>query len=121
MALAEAMYGDSPGAQEGFERKLEDLRKQLAGLEPSVLELLLVERIVLCWVQVNHADMRFVTQQKSLTFEQAEYYMRRQDRALKRFLQACKALAQIRKLLRPNIQLNVAEKQINILEAVQSK
>ena len=36
-------------------------------------------------------------------------------RGLRRFLQACKALAQVRKLLGPNIQINVAEKQLNVM------
>jgi len=34
-----------------------------------------------------------------------------------RFLDAVKALAQVRKLLGPNLQVNTADKQINILDA----
>ena len=39
------------------------------------------------------------------------------DRAARprRLTNACKALAQIRKLLGPNIQINVAEQQVNVM------
>ena len=39
----------------------------------------------------------------------------RQDRTQRRLTNACKALAQIRKLLGPNIQINVAEQQVNVM------
>ena len=44
-----------------------------------------------------------------------ECLQRRQDRTQRRFTNACKALAQIRKLLGPNIQINVAEQQVNVM------
>ena len=43
-----------------------------------------------------------------------ECLQRRQDRTQRRLTNACKALAQIRKLLGPNIQINVAEQQVNV-------
>ena len=43
-----------------------------------------------------------------------EFLQRRQDRTQRRLTNACKALAQIRKLLGPNIQINVAEQQVNV-------
>ena len=43
-----------------------------------------------------------------------DHRIRRHDRAHGRFLSACKALAQIRKLLGVNVQINIAEKQVNV-------
>lgn len=92
------------------------LRAELAGPEPTPLESVLVDRIVCCWIQANHADMVYANQLKnSLTLKQMEYYQKTQDRATKRFLIACKTFAQVRKLLRPNIQVNIAEKQVNMM------
>ena len=43
------------------------------------------------------------------------FLQERLDRAHKRLLTAVKALAQVGKLLGPNIQVNVAEKQVNVM------
>jgi len=60
--------------------------------------------------------MIYVNQLKSsLTLKQMEYYQKTQDRATKRFLIACKTFAQVRKLLGPNIQINIADKQVNMM------
>ena len=102
--------------QTGLNAKIEQMRKELGGPAPSPLEQMLVERIICCWLQVNEADRSFRTREGGGTLAQGEYWQRRLDRAHRRFLQSIKALAQIRKLLGPNVQVNVAEKQINIMD-----
>ena len=94
-------------------RHAEHLRAGLAGSDPSDLELLLIERICCCWLAVQHADV-VEFECGGATLPEGEYVQRRHDRAHRRFLSACKALAQVRKLLGPNIQVNVAEQQVNI-------
>ena len=46
-----------------------------------------------------------------------ECLQRRQDQTQRRLTNACKALAQIRKLLGPNIQINVAEQEVNVMSS----
>ena len=50
-----------------------------------------------------------------LGLQWAEFYQRRIDRAQKRFLSAIKALALVRRLQLPAVQVNIGEKQMNIV------
>ena len=87
---------------ESARRKAEQLRAELAGPAPSPLERLLIERIVSCWLQVNYADSSYA-QLKGATPAQHTAALRRQNSAQQRYLQAVKALATVRKLLRPGL------------------
>lgn len=42
--------------QETLPGRLAKLRRELLGPSPSPIERLLVDRIVICWMQVHHAD-----------------------------------------------------------------
>lgn len=114
-ALIRAFAGNDLLVADGLQGKVNQWREKLAGLQASALEALLVERILCCWIQAHHADYVFAVR-RDATLAQAEFLMRRQDQANRRFLQACKALAQVRRLLGPNIQVNIAEKQINVVD-----
>ena len=63
---------------------------------------LLVERVVVCWLQVYHADAA-AAQAENHTFVQGDYNQRRQDRAHRRFLSAVKTLATVRRLALPTL------------------
>ncbi len=110
----EAMTGRNKLAREGYERRADELRRELLASGDSPLERLLVDRIIACWLQVSHADITYATLLKanSHTFRQGAYYSDRQDRAHARFLKATRALATVRKLLVPAVQINVTERQI---------
>ncbi len=74
-----------------------------------------MERIVACWLQVAYADhhaARF--EQQGGRFVQGEYWQRQQDRAHRRYLSAIRTLAQVRRLLQPAVQVNIAENQVNV-------
>lgn len=90
------------------------MRGELAGPNPTPLESLLVGRVVACWLQVQDADLRYVQGQKECNIAQGEYNQRRQDRAHKRYLSAIRTLARVRKLALPVLQINIAERQVNI-------
>jgi hypothetical protein len=92
---------------EALTRKLELLRGELAGPNPTPLERLLVERVVACWLQVNDADIRLTQNEPKLTLAQGEYHHRNRDRAHRRYLAALKALALVRKLAIPVLQVNM--------------
>jgi len=117
LSLIRAVAGKDVLVREALTRKLELMRAELAGPQPTPLERLLVERIVACWLQVQDADVRYAQGQKDCTFAQGEYYQRRQDRAHKRYLSAIRALALVRKLALPILQVNVARQQVNVAHA----
>jgi len=102
--------------REAIKRKLAALREELEGPTPSPTERLLVDRIVACWLQVQDADLRYA-QAGNCSFAQADYHLRRQDRAHRRFLTAMKTLATVRKLGLPVLQVNIGENQVNVANA----
>jgi hypothetical protein len=78
------------------------LKAELAGPEPTPLERLLVDQVVLAWLQSNCAAII----DGSLaglagSSKEADDAQMRHDRAQKRYLSALKTLATVRKLLRP--------------------
>ena len=75
----------------------------------------LIERIVISWVEASRADLVAATSMKGeAPLKERQHHLKVQDRATRRFLNSCKALAQIRKLLGPNIQVNIADRQVNV-------
>ena len=86
--------------RETVERKLQEMRVELAGTNPSPLEKLLVERIAACWLQLNHADTAFVGNQAASESIRKEL-LKRQESAQRRYVNAIKQLAQLRKLVSP--------------------
>jgi hypothetical protein len=108
-----AASGEDLAFREALARKLELLRAELAGPDPTPVERLLVERIVACWLQVQDADIRYA-QAKNLSIDWGEYYQRRMDRAHRRYLSALKTLALVRRLAVPVLQVNIARKQVNV-------
>jgi hypothetical protein len=105
--------GQDLAFREAVLRKLELLREELAGPNPTPVEKLLVERAVTCWLQVQFAELR-VAQAKNLTIVQGDYHQRLIDRAHRRYLSALKTLAMVRKLALPVLQVNIAKKQVNV-------
>jgi hypothetical protein len=88
---------------ESTQRKAAQLRAELAGPQPSPLERLLVERIVSSWLQTNYADSAYAQLPKGANPAQHTAALQRQNSAQQRYLQALKALATVRKLLRPGL------------------
>ena len=113
-ALIRAATGENLSFREALILKLDLLRAELAGPAPAPLERLLVDRVVACWLQLHLADLFLAQQGTKLTLAQAEYHQRTRDRAHQRFLSGIKALALIRKLVVPVLQVNIAKKQINL-------
>jgi len=120
-ALVELWAGDSALTRAGLRRKLAAMRGELAGPEASPLERLLVERVVACWLQSYHADFAYAGALKELPPKEAEHYQRRQDRAARQYLKALRNLAEVRRLLVPTVQVNIAKRQVNIAGHVNSE
>jgi hypothetical protein len=71
-------------------------------------------QIVVWWLQMQYADALFTQNQGKVSLKLGDYQQRRQDRAARRDLAAIKALAQVRRLLVPVVQVNFAERQVNL-------
>jgi hypothetical protein len=113
--LLERSSGDNVLLREGLALGLQQKREEIAGPNPSSLEVLLAERIVICRLQLEQAEVDYASRLGKLTISQDEYHQRRVDRLHKRYLSAIRELAQVRKLLKPHVaQINVAEKQVNL-------
>jgi hypothetical protein len=94
--------------------RLRIMREELAGNNPTPLEILLAERIALCWHHVHLCECVVAQNAGSMSLAQAAYHGKRLDSAHKRYLSSIKALAQVRKLQLPNVQVNIGEKQVNV-------
>jgi hypothetical protein len=115
-AWVRTLAGTDLVSQELLERQATALKAQLAGPSPTPLEHLLVERIVVCWLQVQQAELRAAERlrHQSPVLSHAEEH--RLDKVHRRFLTAVKTLAQVRKLLRRGaaVQVNIAQQQVNM-------
>ena len=99
IAWVELIVKENLSTRELVYYKLRELKVQLHGPTPSALERLLVERVIVCWLQVHHYELlaaRNAAEEMGLD----DSNQKQVDRAHKRFLAAIRALATVRKLLR---------------------
>jgi len=99
---------------EGVRMQAREMLQDLAGSDPSPLEGVLCRRITCNWLHVHFLEIEFSKAVKAGKDDRANMYQRWLSSAEKRLLQSVKALAQTRRLLGPNVQVNIAEKQINV-------
>ncbi len=116
---SEAFVGSGP--DKAFSRELvrHDLGKVKAGLaQPGdgALEGLLIERIAVAWLAAQYADGLMAQNMAvpGISRQAAESLQARAEKAERRFLRAVEVLARVRRLRLPAVQLNVADKQINV-------
>jgi hypothetical protein len=101
-ALLTLASGQSLLAREALSRRMNQLEEDLAGPSPSPLEQLLVQRVVLTWAQAHLGDLDVLQAQLNGS-PQGPHLQRRQDSSHRRYLTAIKALATVRKLLKPGL------------------
>lgn len=92
----------------------DELRRSLAGPDPTPLERLLCDRVVCCWLQVMYAEREVAWRSKPGTsWRESQYAERQLERSNRMLLRAVKALAMVRRLELPALQVNIGEKQLN--------
>ena len=101
--------------REATRRELEAMRADLLGDEPTALERVLVDRVVVDWLAALEADTDRAGWTGG-TIADGEYRERRADRAHGRLMRSLKTLAAVRRLVGPSVQINVAERiqQVNV-------
>lgn len=92
--------------------KIADMTSELCGPNPTPLETLLVERVCTCWLTLAYFEMAYT--QGEFSINQANFHLKRIDGAHRRYLDSIKALATVRKLQLPTVQVNIGEKQVNV-------
>ena len=109
----------NPLIQEALHSKLNALRREIGGPDPSPLEDLLARRIAACWLQVHYLETIYAVnvENNGLSGRWSESMQRSIDRAQRRYLSAIRTLVQVRRLLAPMVQVNIAEKQVNIAQS----
>jgi len=113
VSMTKSIAGKNLGFREDVRCKLDRLRAELSGDNPTSVERVLVERVVACWLQVQDAELR-AAQATDASIKQADFHQRRMDATNRRFLAAVKTLALVRKLAVPVLQVNIAKKQVNV-------
>jgi hypothetical protein len=103
-------------SEEAISQTLDKVRSELEGPNPAPIERLLAERASLCWALVNWYET-LLQLAENMSIAQADHYQRKIGRAHGRFLSAVRALAQVRKLALPTLQLNIAKNQVNMAGA----
>ena len=98
-------------------RSLARMRTELDGPAPTPTERLLVDRVVTCSVWLSCLDERLAQAFKERDTTAQRHLERLVDGAHRRYLLALKTLAQVRRLIVPVVQLNLAKQQVNVVVA----
>jgi len=93
---------------ESIQRELDRRRQELAGEDPTPLEKQLVDRIVACWLALQHAEMMAASTAEH-TLPQREHYLKRLDAAERRHMAAVSQLSKVRELLPRKVKVVVKE------------
>jgi hypothetical protein len=114
--LIKTVTGDNVWYEESTRKYLANMREKLSLPGDGELEKLLVTQVVLCWFALSSAQTcRAQKWRPGIATESADFWDRHVSRLNNDFLKVCKALATVRRLLFP-VQVNIAEKQINIVK-----
>jgi hypothetical protein len=91
--------------RESVERKLDALKDELSVPDQSALEALIIERVMISWLQAGTADAQ-LAQADDVSKATAYTRQRRVDQSNRRFLAASRQLATVRKLLKETAEIS---------------
>ena len=96
-----AAAGD-PLTEEALVARLDSMRRELGGPEPTSIEVLLIERVVSSWILLELLNSAYLTHgaksQQQVPHSFAKFYLDWQEKVHRRFLSAIKHLAKVRQL-----------------------
>lgn len=105
----------SKGTQALIEANYKGIRCELDYERANALERMLIDHVALCWLRLQCVEQRYTnTTSQRIGIPQADYWERRLSAAQQRYLRAVEILARIRRLRLPTMQVNIADKQVNI-------
>ncbi len=106
----------NPLSLTAYERRFKEMQNELGYKTASPLERLLIERIVWCWYHLQNAEAYYLKQMSGSSLAVAGYAQQGLDRAQKRYIHAVQSLAVVRRLQIPAVQVNIGEKQVNVIQ-----
>ncbi len=117
--LIKTAAAGEPLKEEALLARLDLMRSEIAGSNPTPLEVLLVEKIVAMWMLtellelLNTAQLTTVPKSQRVDHKFLKFYLRWHEQTHRQLLNAIKGLAQVRRLQSgiPNSQTNV---QVNL-------
>jgi hypothetical protein len=118
------LIGEDVWERAKTELRLRELRAELEGRNASILVRLLVTRVIVCWVNLASIEATAEHDLSAASERRIEWWQRRIERAQRMYVGAIKALAQVRRLQLPVVQVNVAAaggQQINMAAPVQKQ
>ena len=89
--------------QQAMLRFASDLRTRLAGANPTALDYLLAERVVLAWVFMNFCDLQYVSNIEKLAADRSLFHFKRIEMANRNLMAACRTLAKVKKAKLPDV------------------
>ena len=102
-----------PKTKASLKEELCEVAAELAGPSPSPVERVLAKTAATAWFAYRYCEASNAASgaEGGMSLAQAEFAQRRMDRALRRLLSTLKALAAVRRLAVPTVQINVAHRQ----------
>ena len=117
--LVKTISAEEPLMEEALEARMQHMRAEIAGENPTPLEVLLTERVVACWMLVELFDVLMGAQlnkdsERRTSISYTLKMLKWQESANRRYFAAIRELARVRKLEAgsPAVQYNT---QVNIL------
>ena len=117
-ALIGTAAGGDPLTEYALSGRLDMMREEIAGEDPTPLEVLLTERVVACWMLVELFEVLMAAQlaldgKHRVSMSLLKHMTKWQESANGRYLSSIRELARVRKLQRntPSLQVNT---QINV-------
>ena len=113
--LVDAAVGEQTAPRESLKAGKQAMREDLGYRQSSALERILIDQIILCWLRLHHAELKYTeVQNRNVPLALAGFWERKLSATQRRHLRACETLARIRKLRLPSVQVNIAKEQINV-------
>ena len=110
--------GDGKAVSASLNANYEGKRRDLSRPQDGPLETMLVEHVALCWLRMQMMEQKYTgATSQDMTLALADHWERKLSSAQRRYLRAAETLARVRRLALPVMQVNVAEKQVNIAGA----
>jgi hypothetical protein len=105
----------TPDARVAMKANYEGQKRALGYAQATPLEQGLIEHAALCWMRLQSVEQGYSGNlAQGCTLALADYWERRLSAAQRRYLRACETLARVRRLRLPAVQVNIADKQVNI-------
>lgn len=106
---------ENAGLIETTKHGIWELERQFNYADSPVIERLLIENILNCWVHYHMVEYRYTAiMAGSVTAGEGLYWEKRLSTAQRRYLRAIETLAKVRRMKLPALQVNIGEKQVNV-------